>query len=65
MQANKVSHPYSYVLAIVLCEGEEGNNSCDWYFLNILIDTTIGVLICFICLSIIINLPKNIILIDW
>ncbi|EAR95922.2 vaculolar membrane protein (macronuclear) [Tetrahymena thermophila SB210] len=46
-----VAHMLNVLLAVTL-SGESDLDACNWYFVTVLFDTTLGVFICFIILSI-------------
>ncbi len=40
------------IIAIFLSENSKGGDSRVWYFINIFVDTTIGMLICYLLVSV-------------
>ena len=42
-----LAHIMNIMIALVLSAAEDDNDPCVWYFVNITIDTTIGVLFCY------------------
>ena len=46
-----LAHFMNLMYSVILSEGEKHKNPCDWYFVNIVIDTTIGVLCCYFLLQ--------------
>lgn len=54
-----LAHIMNIVIAIFLSENSKGGDSCVWYFINILVDTTIGMLICFLLVSVLNHLAEQ------
>ena len=53
-----IAHLLNVLLAVFLSL-DNNTDSCVWYFVNILVDTTIGVCICFLFMKIIDRIAKR------
>eukprot|EP00340_Litonotus_pictus_P004998 CAMPEP_0170517020 /NCGR_PEP_ID=MMETSP0209-20121228/3119_1 /TAXON_ID=665100 ORGANISM="Litonotus pictus, Strain P1" /NCGR_SAMPLE_ID=MMETSP0209 /ASSEMBLY_ACC=CAM_ASM_000301 /LENGTH=295 /DNA_ID=CAMNT_0010802153 /DNA_START=407 /DNA_END=1294 /DNA_ORIENTATION=- len=53
-----MAHIMNVIIAIFLSEQSDNGDSCVWYFINIFIDSTLGMLICLLFLSILNKLAE-------
>lgn len=54
-----LAHIMNVIIALVLSAWEADDNPCVWYFINITIDTTIGVLLCYCMLQLVLRASEK------
>ena len=57
--SSELAHIMNLVLAVLLSSLVKVGDNCSWYFVNLTIDTTVGVFLCFMLITLVNNIARK------